>query len=451
MPLLPRFALLGLLAGSTPVLSQPLAQALPQFDKDAEALLERYKIPAAAIAVVEKGKVVYLKTHGVTSRKDPKPVDEHTVFRLASVSKTFAAVLAGQAVYERRLSLKDPVSRYVPGFHLKYDRQNKLNLEHVLSHQSGLPHHAYDDQLEAGQPFPVLLRRIQTLDPACVVGRCYAYQNIMYSTIGNALEKSSGQSYEDLLQARLFNPLGMRDSGASLAHFQASTNAALPHIKTSRGWWPKAVEQPYYEVKPAAGVNASIHDMSQYLIAVMGHRPDVIPPAVMDELTTPRVATPKEGLTSKWRKTRVKNPKYGLGWRVFQYNGKEEMIFHAGGQFGVSTMIGFLPGRDIGMVMMWNASESKPATLMPTLFDRALDLPKVDYLETPKPVSKTATKKKAKRSSKASAKKASSKKPTAKKTSTKKASTKKKSSAQRGSIIKTPTKSKKPTTTQGTR
>ena len=88
-----------------------------------------------------------------------------------------------------------------------------------------------------------------------------------------------------------------------------------------------------------------------------------------------------EGWTSKWRKTRVKQPMYGMGWRIFQYNGNHKMIFHAGGLSGVRSRLGFLPEKDIGIVMLWNANESHPEVLMPMLFDRLLDLPEVDYLD----------------------------------------------------------------------
>lgn len=411
-----RLLLLGLAACASPVGARPLNTVLPQFDRDVSAIFDRYNIPAAAVAVVDHGKVVYIKTLGVGSRKDPKPVTEHTVFRIASVSKTFAAVLAGQAAEQGRLSFKDPVRKYIPSFQLKYDRRNQLTLEMVLSHQSGLPHNAYDDLLEAGQPYDALLRRLETIDPVCMVGRCFSYQNILYSTIGNALEKATGEPYPVLLQHRIFNPLGMTDSGASLAHFQNSPSTAPPHIMTGRGWWPKEVDQPYYNTLPASGVNTSIHDMSQYLIAVMGHRPDVISPAVMAELTTPRVSSPKEGITSKWRKTRVKHPMYGLGWRIFQYDGKYKMVFHAGALSGVRARIGFLPDRDIGMVMLWNANESRPEVLMPMLFDRVLDLPTVDYLELPKATARPATKKHATKKSLKATRKTAPKKASKKKT-----------------------------------
>lgn len=434
-----RLALFTLAFCSAPATARPVSELLPQFDQDVSTIFARYKVPAAAVAVVENGQIVYIKALGVTSTQNPQPVDTHTIFRLASVSKTFAAVLAGQAEQERRLSLNDPLNHYLPGFQLRHDPRGRLNLRHVLSHQGGLPHNAYDDLIEAGQTYQQVLPRLQSLGAVCQVGDCFSYQNVLYSTIGDALTKVTGQSYPDLLQQRLFTPLGMHDSGATLAHFQSRTNAALPHIMTGRGWWPKKVDQPYYEVIPAAGVNASINDMAKYLLAVMGHRPEVIPPTVMRELTRPLVSSPKEGQTSKWRQTRIKQPHYGLGWRVFNYNGSEPMVFHAGGLSGVRARIGWLPNKDVGIVMMWNANEQRPEVLLPMLFDRVLDLPEVDYLAVPKPALRPAAKKpmsrKAQRS-RASFKKSQSSRTAVKKAATKKAASKKSSSKKATSASK---------------
>lgn len=371
----------ALLCGVGPIAAQPLNAVLPQFDQDVSRIFGAYRIPGAAVAIVQNGRVVYIKTLGVGNTKTRNPVNPHTVFRLASVSKTFAAVLAGQAAYAGEINLNAPLSRYLPGFRLKYDTANRLTVRNVLSHTSGLPHNANDNLLEAGLSYPALLTKTQRLGAACPIGRCFGYQNILYSTIGDVLSRQLKHSYADLLENRLFQPLGMKDASASRWSMLNNRNIATPHVKGGGGWVPKAITQPYYNVLPAAGVNASITDMSRYLAAVMGHRPDVIPPAVMQELTKPLIRSPKEGATSKWRQTRIKTPMYGMGWRIFQYNGNHKMIFHAGGLSGVRARLGFLPEQDIGLVMLWNANESRPEVLMPMLFDRLLDLPAVDYLD----------------------------------------------------------------------
>jgi beta-lactamase class C len=125
-------------------------------------------------------------------------------------------------------------------------------------------------------------------------------------------------------------------------------------------------------------VNASIKDMTQWLIAHMGGKPDVLPPALLDTLHGPLVRTPTELNTSPWRRNRLRDAEYALGWRVYDYAG-ETLVFHAGAVQGYRGLIAFLPKYRFGMVMLWNCESALPAGLMPMLMDRYLNLPQVDW------------------------------------------------------------------------
>ena len=210
-----------------PLAAKPLNAVLPQFDEDVERIFGAYHMPGAAAGVVQNGRVVYIKTLGVGSTQKRNPVNEHTAFRLASVSKTFAAVLAGQAAHAGELNLNAPLSRYLPGFRLKYDTGNRLTLRNVLSHTSGLPHNANDNLLEAGESYSSVLRKTQRLGAACGIGRCFGYQNILYSTIGDVLSRQLRHSYADLLEIRIFRPLGMEDASASRWSMLNTTRVAV--------------------------------------------------------------------------------------------------------------------------------------------------------------------------------------------------------------------------------
>jgi beta-lactamase class C len=131
-------------------------------------------------------------------------------------------------------------------------------------------------------------------------------------------------------------------------------------------------------VAPAAGVNASLRDMEQWLKAQMGGYPDVLSPALLEKLHAPLVETARQMRSSPWRRGRLRDAEYALGWRVYDYSG-EDLIFHAGAVQGYRTMIGFLPKYRFGLVMMWNSESALPAGLMPMLFDRYLGLPEVNW------------------------------------------------------------------------
>ena len=130
-----------------------------------------------------------------------------------------------------------------------------------------------------------------------------------------------------------------------------------------------------YRVAPAAGVNASISDMAQWLIAHMGYRPDVLPAPLLSTLHSPIVGTPGEmrGGQRSWRRQRLNAAGYGLGWRVYDYSG-HRMVFHGGAVQGYRGAMAILPERDLGVVILWNSGSSLPSGLMPTILDRAIGL-----------------------------------------------------------------------------
>jgi beta-lactamase class C len=141
---------------------------------------------------------------------------------------------------------------------------------------------------------------------------------------------------------------------------------------------PFVPNENYYRVAPAAGINASIRDMQQWLIAQMGGRPDVLSPQLLQVLHTPVVETERELRSSSWRRGRLNDARYALGWRVYDYAGTT-LVFHAGAVQGYRGMIAFLPRYRFGAVMLWNSESATPAGLMPMLLDRYLGLPAANW------------------------------------------------------------------------
>ncbi len=155
-------------------------------------------------------------------------------------------------------------------------------------------------------------------------------------------------------------------------------------MRSGGTWVPVRPKETYYRIPPAAGINASIHDMAQWLIAQMGHRPDVLSPELLNQIQTPQVETPGETRSSPWRRERLNSAYYGLGWRIYDYSG-HTMIFHGGAVQGYRAMAAFLPDRDLGVVILWNSESAMPSGLLPTVMDRALGLPTREWL-APEPV-----------------------------------------------------------------
>ena len=358
-------------ANENTVSASHLNQVLNNFDKFVQYTLEEWDIPGVAVTVVHQNQIVLLKGYGVRRVGRPEPIDIHTVFRIASVSKGFASALTGLLVQESQLNWEDRVIKYLPNFTLK-DSSNTRNLtiKHILSHTSGLMPHAYDNLIEYNVPYHDIIKELKDIPVVAPVGTQYGYQNVIYSLISDIIKAVTGKKYENLVEERLFEPLGMKDASIGWNAWMAEPNRASPHIRRYAKWTPATDKRAYYSVLPSAGINASISDMAQWLRAQMGGMPWVITTETLQKIQTPLIRTRREMRRYYWN-GRLRNAHYGLGWRIFDYAG-HTMITHSGGIQGYLAQIGFIPEQDIGIVVLYNSRRID--FLLPTFFDMYLNL-----------------------------------------------------------------------------
>ena len=313
------------------------------------------KVLGAAFAVVSSAGVVRMGAAGYTDTTRKKSIDADTAFRLASVSKTFAAEVTAQLVRDGQLRWEDPVTLYVPDFRIKGDA-SRIQIAHLLGQSSGLVPHAYDNLIEAGVSADEIRKRLATLSSVCTPGECYSYQNSVFSLIEPVVEKVSAQSYSQLVSQRIFKPLDMRTASVGYEAFLATTNRAEPHVKRNGQWKTVKVLPNYYSVAPAAGVNASVRDMSKWLMAQLGAYPQVVAPDMLGTLTTPRVRTPGDMHRKEWNRL-LTDAHYGLGWRVYQL-GNEQIAYHSGWVSGYRADIAWSARHNIGLVILMNVESS---------------------------------------------------------------------------------------------
>ncbi|SEP05300.1 beta-lactamase class C [Luteibacter sp. UNC138MFCol5.1] len=394
-----------------------------------DAAEARDAAPAIVTAVIVDDKVVYERAIGYANAKTKEPATPETVFRLASLSKAFATGVTAVLVRAGFLSWDTKLVDTLPYFKLK-DMQSaqQATVRDILGQRLGLPRNTYDAMLEADAPYEELVRKLDEVDLSCKVGACYGYQNVAFSMIGDVIYAQTGDYFFRQVERRIFAPLGMTTASYGRDALEASKSWARPHRGGPHNWIPYEPNDSYYRVAPAAGVNASLRDMEQWLMAQMGGRPDVLPTPLLDVLHAPEVSTPSEERSQPWRRARVTDAHYALGWRVFKY-ANEDLVYHAGAVSGYRTMIGFFPKYHAGVVTMWNGAGPVPAGLMPMVFDSLLGLPHMDWagvdgpIRAAAPVAKAAP---AKTAPKAKATAKSKTKATPKKTASKTATKKKK-------------------------
>ncbi|MFO1368224.1 MAG: serine hydrolase domain-containing protein [Marinagarivorans sp.] len=319
------------------------------------------RVPGAALTMVADGQVQVLEGFGTRSVGSTLPVNPDTVFRLASVSKTFASGAAAIAVRDKLLSWDTPVQSKVP--YVEFSNPNygrQLTLKDILAQRSGLPKHTYTHLIEENVSYSETLERLKYVNFACPPRKCYSYQNVVYSLSGDMIKAVSGKTYEAYTTEKLFRPLNMQTASFGLNAFDASPNKAMPHVWRSKGWSPTgSVDHNYYSVGPAAGVNASIRDMSQWLLAQLGHKQDVLPVGLLNDMQQ-KITPNTLGDSHYADRNDLTNTHYGLGWRIFDFDGQKNFAHHGGWVQGYRAEIVFNRQLQIGMAFLTN-SETKLA------------------------------------------------------------------------------------------
>lgn len=358
----------GLAIGFTPALAGAAALAqlqsaqLPpvrldsaQFDAVFRSELSKAKVPGAAYAIVYKDQIVKLGSYGVRAVGDNAKVNPDTVFRLASVSKTFAGDLLVQLSSQGRIDLQKPLKAYVPELKLRSATlEQSVSVEQILSQGSGFWAHAFEDLIEADQTPAQILPRLAELAPVCPPGRCYSYQNVFFGLLGRVAEQGTGRRYEELVSEKIFRPLGMQTASYGLSALLANRNKALPHQRGGKGWRVMKPKANFYRFPAAAGVNASARDLALYLSAMLGEQPQVFSAAMLQQLREPLVKMPGRPRHELWQQYRDVKAYYGRGWRMVQYDG-DTLYYHGGVVDGYRPYIAYSPSTGYGLVLLTNA------------------------------------------------------------------------------------------------
>lgn len=332
------------------------------FKSEFHRQLKKNNVPGGAFVIVQNNKVLKMGAYGKREKGGSLNINTETVFRLASVSKTFAGSLSTMLVHEHKFSWDEPLQKYMPEFSLADPKASKqINLGHLIGQSTGLMPNSYDNILNANGKLAKIIPKFSKLTPMCSPGSCYSYQNIAFSFMQPVIEQQTGKSYSNLVEQRIFQPLHMDSASIGMDNFLATNNRASPHIKTRSGFKQIRVKPNYYQVEPAAGVNASITDLSKWLIANLGHNPEVLSPQLLKEIKTPGIRTSKELRRREW-KAYLEDAHYGKGWRVYNFEG-EELVYHAGWVAGYVAEIAYSPRLNIGMAVLLNGESRVIAKL----------------------------------------------------------------------------------------
>ena len=376
IPVVTLLCVLGLVRVPLLHADEPLPGLSRSYDESAlvnwlQSQTLEHAIPGGTFAIVTREGVTHLQTFGVKSVDTHASITQDSIFRLASVSKTFAGTAAAILVDQHLQDWNSPLSDLIPGLTIGTDSSSRtITLKQVVSHSTGLMPHSYSNLLDAGVNYDKIRGQFDQIPTVCAPGKCYGYQNVVFSLVADVVEVRTGASYEKYIEEQLFKPLGMTTASIGLEPYELSVDATVPHSKVRGDWRPTTTNAAYYSVAPASGVNASINDMTLWVRANLGAFPDVLSPEQLANLHEPIIATPHGNYFNRW--SGLEKAYYATGWRVFDYRGLRA-IHHGGGVRGYRSEVVFVPERNIGMVLMLNAESNLANDVVPAFLDSLLD------------------------------------------------------------------------------
>ncbi|RJF85614.1 serine hydrolase domain-containing protein [Sphingomonas cavernae] len=369
----------GFEPASSALIADPIAFDGPQrvdygrLDARLQHLMRSKDMVGLGVAVIENGQIRFVKGYGVTAAGTGDPVTTGTVFRWASLSKGVASALVNRLADEGKLSLDAPVTQYQTSLRLPGGNEGRVTVADLLSHRTGIVRNAYDDKLEAGQD-PTLIRgMLAGLSPYCAPSTCYTYQNVAFDTSAEIVQRVTGKPYGVLVREKIFGPLGMASASTDRAGLQSAVSWARPHV----GQRTIEVNDNYYRVPAAGGVNSSIFDLAKWMRAQMGGAPGVLSAKLLDRVHAPVVATPHGGGRVDYA---LKNAHYAMGWRDYSYAG-HPIVGHRGAVNGYRSLILFDPVKKAGIAMLWNSQSNKPVGIQLELMDMLYQQPFTDWAD----------------------------------------------------------------------
>ena len=363
-----------------PVRAVLAQEPYPGFDAYVTASLRTLRVPGAAVAIVRNDSVIYARGFGVLGNGSTVPVNAQTLFEIGSSTKAFTATLAAMAVTDGKMRYDDLISTYLPDFKLSDPVASaQVTIRDGLVHRSGIGRGELI-WLDAGTSRDDVLHRVRFLKPESTFRSRWSYQNILYLAVGEAAGKAEGSTWDDLIQQRIFTPLGMTSSVPTSRGLR-NPNVAAPHgmdHDTVYRQGPFNAEN----IAPAGSVISSAADMAQWLRfqlndgVVDGKR--LVSSAALRETHTPQMIMGAGAPGAGGDQTLFGT--YGMGWMVEDYR-HVLMWEHGGNTPGMTTAVGMLPEKKIGVVVLSNMDHTQlPAMLMRYVFDRHLDAPMRDHV-----------------------------------------------------------------------
>ncbi len=296
-----------------------------------------------AVLIAQKGIILYENVFGYSNMQTKDSLSLNSAFQLASISKTFTATAVLLLAQEDKLKLQDSIQRFIPSF-----PYHGITIENLLSHRSGLPNYLYwfENKRRLNGPAPTndtILKWFTEADslpkPYNQPGRSFNYNNSNFILLASIIEKVSGNSYEQFIRTRIFEPLGMTHTFIDTI----APDALLKFRTTGREGNRNRKREFFDGVYGDKGIYSSVGDMERWYVAL--HSGCLLSRHWRNEAFTPRSFEHKS------------RHNYGLGFRLM--TDPKDMknvhyVYHGGWWAGFSTLFWTDMDADIVIIVLGN-------------------------------------------------------------------------------------------------
>ncbi len=343
-----------------------LEAAFPEIQRIADGFVQRAHVPGAAVGVIVQGELVFTTGIGVRDRATDAKVTPESIFRIASMTKSFTAAAILKLRDEGRLSLDDPAERYVPELeNLKYLTSDspRITVRHLLSHSEGFPEDNPWGDRQLARTDAVMSEWMRAGIPfSTSPGTAYEYSNYGFAILGQIVARVSGQPYEKYLQTNILEPLGMTSTTLEVT--------AVPKDRIAKGYrwtgtaWEDEALLPHGSFGAMGGLWTSTRDLAKWVAFLL----DGFPPRDGAERGPLRRASVRE-MQQVWRSTRATALQpaidaapalnaggYGYGLRITQNCTFGHLVAHGGGLPGYGSQMQWLPEYGVGLIAMGNVT-----------------------------------------------------------------------------------------------
>jgi len=302
--------------------------------------LREHQIPGCAIMVRHNGKVVLSKGYGIANKEYGVPVTPQTLFQSGSVGKQFTAMAVMLLVEEGKLSLDDPVSKYLP----VPESWCGITVRHLLTHTSGLGDYPNWLTFQENYTEEGLLNIVMQERLCYGPGERFDYSNLGYVTLGILIHKVSCEFYGDLLQKRVFGPLGMKHTRIidedDIIPNRAAGYVLKNGVLTNQKW-----VSPTFNSTADGTLYFTVEDLAKWDEALDAQK--LLSHASFEQMWTP--FKPENDCASR----------YGFGWYICNLNSGHRLLWHYGKWQGFSAYIARYPDDHLTVAALCNLSDAE--------------------------------------------------------------------------------------------